>query len=82
MNIAQVTDAADLPADRRPSLGGHPLAGCGHGDELVAHAPLADDAPGGLRVPLQLLAQAADVDLQVVDLVGVSRPQTLARRVW
>src|SRR3972149_7570837 len=41
------------------------------GDELVADAALADDAPGGLRVILQLLAEAADVPLEVVDLVGV-----------
>src|SRR3989304_8526795 len=45
--------------------------GLGDGDELVADAALADDAPGGLRVVLQLLAEAADVHLQVIDLVGI-----------
>src|SRR3989304_10477470 len=41
------------------------------GDELVADAALADDAPGGVRVVLQLLAEAAGVHLQVIDLVGI-----------
>src|SRR3990172_4322526 len=48
-----------------------PKTGLGDGDELVADAALADDAPGGLRVVLQLLAEAADVHLQVIDLVSV-----------
>src|SRR3990170_4584332 len=41
------------------------------GDELVADAAFADDLADVLRVALKLLAEAPDVHLQVVDLVGV-----------
>src|SRR3989337_1914569 len=57
--------------DGQAGEGADRQTGLGDGDELVADAALADDAPGGLRVVLQLLAEAADVHLQVVDLVGV-----------
>src|SRR4030042_5980964 len=53
------------------SVGDTPPHRLGDSDELVADAALADDTSGGRGVTLHLLAQAADVDLQVVDLVGV-----------
>src|SRR3990172_13258713 len=49
-------------------------------NEFVADAALADDRPDRARIAFQLLAQAADVHLQVVYLVGIFAPPDLREK--
>lgn len=87
--IAQSKAAVELvqpnppaPFPMREGGGSPPRFGEGSGEgsgppslaEPVAHAMLGEDVLGIAGVVLQFGAQAADVDLEVVDLVGVLAP--------